>query len=135
MAYAEGIAGWAAKKGEALLMGRGFDAADYPGLTFEPAGMRKDLDEFFEFLLVGFLMALMFNYCLIAIPLKSYIQPLIIMISIPFLSNIPIASSPPSYREHHHHHSMMNHQHHHQHHHHPTIRSSISISYISLVSS
>jgi multidrug efflux pump subunit AcrB len=60
-------------------------AADYPGLTFEPAGMRKDLDEFFEFLLVGFLMALMFNYCLIAIPLKSYIQPLsVVMIVIPF---------------------------------------------------
>jgi multidrug efflux pump subunit AcrB len=60
-------------------------AADYPGLTFEPAGMRKNLDEFFEFLLVGFLLALMFNYCLIAIPLKSYIQPLsVVMIAIPF---------------------------------------------------
>ncbi len=60
-------------------------AADYPGLTFESAGMRKNLDEFFEFLLVGFLMALMFNYCLIAIPLKSYIQPLsVVIIVIPF---------------------------------------------------
>ncbi len=35
----EGIAGWAAKKGEALLMGRGFDAADYPGLKLKNASL------------------------------------------------------------------------------------------------
>jgi multidrug efflux pump subunit AcrB len=57
----------------------------YPGLSFGAAGRQKANDEFFEFLKFAYLLALVGIYILIAIPLKSYAQPLlVVMIAIPF---------------------------------------------------
>ena len=44
----------------------------------------KAQNEMVTFLLVGFLLAALANYCLLAVPLRSYTQPLIVMGAIPF---------------------------------------------------
>ncbi|HUU02958.1 MAG TPA: efflux RND transporter permease subunit [Myxococcota bacterium] len=57
----------------------------YQGLGFGSAGRQKEMREFFDFLKLGFLMALIAMYGLIAIPLRSYMQPLfVVMMAIPF---------------------------------------------------
>lgn len=58
-------------------------------------------DELLTFLLVGFLAAMFANYVFIAMPLRSYVQPAIIMAAIPFcmigalighlLANVPVS--------------------------------------------
>ncbi len=59
--------------------------AKYPGLSESRAGSQKEQEEFMRFLIFGFLMALLGIYGLIAIPLRSYWQPLfVVMIAIPF---------------------------------------------------
>jgi multidrug efflux pump subunit AcrB len=58
--------------------------ADHPGLSYSLEGDQRDLSESFEALKSGLLVALLAIYAMLAIPFKSYIQPLIIMISIPF---------------------------------------------------
>ncbi len=57
---------------------------DYPGLTFDLEGEEKERKESMESMRKGFLMALLLIYTLLAIPFRSYIQPFIIMFSIPF---------------------------------------------------
>jgi len=57
---------------------------DHPGLQFAPAGQQKEQAESLGSLLIGGLLALIVMYALMAIPFKSYIQPAIIMVSIPF---------------------------------------------------
>jgi len=59
-------------------------AADIPGLTFSYQGRQANMAESFSGLKFGFLMALAAIYFLLAIPFRSYIQPLIVMIAIPF---------------------------------------------------
>ncbi len=59
-------------------------AADYPGLTFELSGQQKDRKESMQYLGIGFLIALVAMYALMAVPFRSYSQPAIIMTAIPF---------------------------------------------------
>lgn len=56
----------------------------YPGLKFELDGPQKDQMKAMEALSFGFVFALFAIYALLAIPFKSYAQPLIIMTCIPF---------------------------------------------------
>jgi len=59
-------------------------AAKYPGLTFSFEGKQADMKDSMSSLGVGFIFAMIAIYGLLAIPFKSYLQPLIIMVSIPF---------------------------------------------------
>ncbi len=56
----------------------------FPGLTFGLAGQQKSRAESLAALGDGFVLALILMYALMAIPFRSYIQPLIIMVAIPF---------------------------------------------------
>ncbi|WKE64298.1 efflux RND transporter permease subunit [Gallaecimonas kandeliae] len=58
--------------------------AKYPGISFKMAGEAKDEAENNSQMLLGALAALFVIYALLAIPLNSYLQPLIIMSVIPF---------------------------------------------------
>ena len=59
-------------------------ARDYPGLSYGYQGRQADLAESMQSLMVGFVMAMLIVYFLLAIPFRSYLQPLIVMIAIPF---------------------------------------------------
>ena len=56
----------------------------HPGLTYSMEGERRDLMESLQSLFQGFLLALLIIFAMLAVPLRSYIQPLIIMTAIPF---------------------------------------------------
>jgi len=56
----------------------------YPGLTYSFEGRQADMKESVSSLMRGFIVALFAIYAVLAIPFRSYIQPLIIMVSIPF---------------------------------------------------
>jgi len=56
----------------------------YPGLGYGFSGKQEDLRDGFTALLFGFVGAIFAVYALLAIPFRSYTQPLIIMICIPF---------------------------------------------------
>ncbi|MCK5850795.1 MAG: efflux RND transporter permease subunit, partial [Kiritimatiellae bacterium] len=56
----------------------------YPGLGYGFAGRQHDFRQGFSALGVGFIVAVMMIYVLLAVPFRSYTQPLIIMASIPF---------------------------------------------------
>ena len=56
----------------------------YPGLTYSFEGRQADQRESMQSLMKGLLVALIVIYAMLAIPLNSYIQPLIIMAAIPF---------------------------------------------------
>lgn len=56
----------------------------YPGLSFSLEGRQADMRESISSLIKGLLMSLLVIFCLLAIPLRSYIQPLLIMSCIPF---------------------------------------------------
>jgi multidrug efflux pump subunit AcrB len=56
----------------------------YPGLTFSFEGRQADQRESMQALFKGLLMALIVIFAMLAIPLNSYIQPVIIMVAIPF---------------------------------------------------
>ena len=58
--------------------------ARYPGLTYTLEGQQRNQQESIESLSFGFLVALLVIYGLLAIPFKSYVQPMIIMSVIPF---------------------------------------------------
>ncbi|MEZ5449967.1 MAG: efflux RND transporter permease subunit [Thiolinea sp.] len=57
---------------------------DYPSIGFDPEGEQREQNEFQQSMLIGFGIALLLIYVLLAIPLKSYTQPLMVMIVIPF---------------------------------------------------
>ena len=57
---------------------------DYPGLSYTFEGEAKEQRESFDSLLWGMLVVLFVIYMLLALPLKSYLQPLIVMSVIPF---------------------------------------------------
>ncbi len=60
-------------------------AARYPGLSMGSSGRQKEMQDFFAFLQTAFMMALIAMYVLIAIPLRSYLQPFfVVMMAIPF---------------------------------------------------
>ncbi len=56
----------------------------FPGLRFSFEGRQADMSESMGSLKTNFLIALMVVFALLAIPFRSYTQPLIIMASIPF---------------------------------------------------
>ena len=58
--------------------------ADYPGLTYTLQGEEKERAESLASMGRGFLLALFAIYALLAIPFRSYSQPLLIMTAIPF---------------------------------------------------
>jgi multidrug efflux pump subunit AcrB len=59
--------------------------ARYPGLIWSQAGRQKEMKEFYDFLWVALGFALLAIYGLIAVPLRSFVQPLaVVMIAIPF---------------------------------------------------
>ena len=58
--------------------------AKYPGLTIYFAGEAAEQEETQSSMLNLFLLAMLGIYMLLAIPLKSYIQPVLIMTAIPF---------------------------------------------------
>jgi len=57
---------------------------EYPGLTYSFEGRQADTRDSTQSLLKGLMMAVLVIYAMLAVPFNSYIQPLIIMISIPF---------------------------------------------------
>jgi len=57
---------------------------DYPGLTFDMEGEEKERRDSMASMGSGFILALFAIYTLLAIPFRSYSQPLIIMSAIPF---------------------------------------------------
>ncbi len=57
---------------------------DFPGLTYNLEGEAKERKDSMGSMAKGFVMALLLIYSLIAIPFRSYLQPLIIMSAIPF---------------------------------------------------
>lgn len=57
----------------------------HPGLSYGLRGRAEDFQGFRDFLMIGILVALIAIYTLIAIPLRSYAQPLfVVMAAIPF---------------------------------------------------
>jgi multidrug efflux pump subunit AcrB len=58
--------------------------ARYPGLSYSYQGRQADRTESVQSLLRGLLFALIVIYAMLAIPLNSYIQPMVIMLAIPF---------------------------------------------------
>ncbi len=57
---------------------------EYPGLRWAFRGKQYDMKESMQALFVGFGFAMVGIYFLLAIPFRSYIQPAIVMVSIPF---------------------------------------------------
>lgn len=56
----------------------------YPGLHWRFGGRQQDMQESTNTMIYGLLFSLLGIYALLAVPFKSYTQPFIIMISIPF---------------------------------------------------
>ncbi len=56
----------------------------YPGVTSVKGGEAKDMEESAPAILGGMLLVLVMIYALLAIPFKSYLQPLIVISVIPF---------------------------------------------------
>ncbi|PLY00867.1 MAG: AcrB/AcrD/AcrF family protein [Desulfuromonas sp.] len=58
--------------------------ADNPGLTWDMEGEEKERKESLDSMISGFKLALIAIFALLAIPFRSYSQPLLIMAAIPF---------------------------------------------------
>ncbi len=56
----------------------------YPGLHYSLEGQQASQQESLSAMAVGFALALLLIYGLLAIPFRSYVQPLIVMLTIPF---------------------------------------------------
>ena len=56
----------------------------YPGVTSVKGGEAKDMEESTPAIIGGMLLVLVMIYALLAIPFKSYLQPLIVVSVIPF---------------------------------------------------
>ena len=56
----------------------------YPGLSFSSEGEQRSQRETLRALIVGFSLAMFAIYAMLALPFRSYTQPVIVMISIPF---------------------------------------------------
>ncbi len=57
---------------------------NFPGLNYSFEGKQADISESMENLVRGLLLALIVIYALLAVPFKSYTQPAIVMLAIPF---------------------------------------------------
>ncbi len=58
--------------------------ADHPGTSYSFEGERREQAETMGGVFRGFILALVIIYALLAIPFRSYLQPLIVMTAIPF---------------------------------------------------
>ncbi|MCD4690102.1 efflux RND transporter permease subunit [bacterium] len=58
--------------------------ADYPGLSYSFEGFQADIRDSMSALIGGLALAMIISYALLAIPFKSYTQPLVVMMAIPF---------------------------------------------------
>ncbi len=58
--------------------------ADHPGVRYSLEGQQQEQRETMSGLVRGFAIALMVIYALMAIPFRSYVQPMIVMVAIPF---------------------------------------------------
>jgi multidrug efflux pump subunit AcrB len=58
--------------------------AKYRGLTYSFEGHRAEMRESLGSLRTSFIIAMLVIYAMLAIPFRSYVQPLIVMVSIPF---------------------------------------------------
>ncbi|UCC39707.1 MAG: efflux RND transporter permease subunit [Candidatus Aminicenantes bacterium] len=58
--------------------------AEYPGVSYSLEGEQRDQSEALGSLRTGFMLALFFFYALLAIPFRSYLQPVLVMAVIPF---------------------------------------------------
>ena len=58
--------------------------AKYPGLKFGLGGASEEERKLMQRMIIGFVASMFLIYGLLAIPLKSYVQPLVIMSVIPF---------------------------------------------------
>lgn len=56
----------------------------YPGVNFSFEGKQADIAESMESLVRGLLLALLVIFALLAVPFRSYTQPLLVMLAIPF---------------------------------------------------
>jgi len=59
-------------------------ARDFPGLDARFEGRQADLKDSLDALIAGLVASLVGIYVLLAIPFRSYVQPLIVMLAIPF---------------------------------------------------
>jgi multidrug efflux pump subunit AcrB len=59
-------------------------ARDYPGLSYGYEGRQADMADSMRSLYSGLLLAVLAIYFLLAVPFRSYTQPIIVMTSIPF---------------------------------------------------
>jgi multidrug efflux pump subunit AcrB len=57
---------------------------DYPGLSFSYEGQERQRQDSFASLGRGFIVAMFVIYALLAIPFRSYTQPIVVMLAIPF---------------------------------------------------
>lgn len=57
---------------------------NYPSVSWSKSGSQKNQDELIEAMINGFVLALIGIYALMAIPFRSYTQPLMVMSAIPF---------------------------------------------------
>jgi multidrug efflux pump subunit AcrB len=58
--------------------------ADFPGVTWTFEGNQADMRESTQALWSGFVIAMLLIFALLAVALNSYIQPLVVMLAIPF---------------------------------------------------
>jgi multidrug efflux pump subunit AcrB len=58
--------------------------ADFPGLKVSFEGRQADMQESLGSLKTSFLLAMLTVYAMLAVPFRSYTQPLIVMVAIPF---------------------------------------------------
>lgn len=58
--------------------------AKYPGLSYQYGGAQREQQRSVGSLLIGGQMALLAMFAMLAIPFRSYVQPIIVMVSIPF---------------------------------------------------
>ncbi|MBN2375381.1 MAG: efflux RND transporter permease subunit [Sedimentisphaerales bacterium] len=59
-------------------------ARAYPGLSYGYEGRQADFRESTQTLFTGFIFALVGIFVLLAVPFRSYVQPIIVMVAIPF---------------------------------------------------
>lgn len=59
-------------------------ARDYPGLSYGYAGRQASRKESTSSLFTGFIFSLVLIYFLLAVPFRSYTQPFVVMLAIPF---------------------------------------------------
>ena len=59
-------------------------SSDFPGLSIDMVGQQREMIESFSAIGPNYLLALVVMFGLLAIPFRSYIQPLIVMAAVPF---------------------------------------------------